>query len=94
MITFGHDGAADVRISGLVLDERARPRFDVAHAVGERAGRARASAAPTWRSNAAAALAVAGVVGVDLDAAATALVRRRAQLDADATAHGAAPAAS
>jgi UDP-N-acetylmuramoyl-tripeptide--D-alanyl-D-alanine ligase len=72
VITFGHDGAADVRISGLVLDARARPRFDV-HTPWGSASVVLAVSGAHMAVNAAAALAVAGVVGVDIDVAATAL---------------------
>ena len=72
VVTFGFTDAADVRISGLTLDERARPRFDV-HTPWGSAPVALAVSGAHMAHNAAAALAVAGVVGVDLDAAASAL---------------------
>jgi UDP-N-acetylmuramoyl-tripeptide--D-alanyl-D-alanine ligase len=72
VVTFGHGGAADVRISGMVLDERARPRFDVHTPWGSAPVALNVSGAH-MAMNAAAAVAVAGVVGVDIDAAATAL---------------------
>jgi UDP-N-acetylmuramoyl-tripeptide--D-alanyl-D-alanine ligase len=72
VITFGHGDAADVRISGMVLDERARPRFDV-HTPWGSAPVALGVSGAHMAMNAAAALAVAGVVGVDIDVAATAL---------------------
>jgi UDP-N-acetylmuramoyl-tripeptide--D-alanyl-D-alanine ligase len=72
VVTFGVTDAADVRISGLALDERARPRFDV-HTPWGSAPVALAVSGAHMAHNAAAALAVAGVMGVDLDAAAAAL---------------------
>ena len=72
VITFGHDDAADVRISRLVLDERARPRFEV-HTPWGSAPVALGVSGAHMAVNAAAALAVAGVLGVDIDVAATAL---------------------
>jgi len=70
VLTYGR--RADVRISGVELDRLARPRF----AVDTPWGRARVELAVSglhmaW--NAAAAIAVAGTVGVDLDAAVGAL---------------------
>jgi len=72
VVTFGHGTAADVRISGMVLDARARPRFDV-HTPWGSAPVALGVSGAHMAMNAAAALAVAGVVGVDIDVAATAL---------------------
>ena len=64
VLTFGRRG--DVRISDLELDELARPRFTV----DTPWGRTRVELAVSgvhMASNAAAAIAVAGVVGVPLD---------------------------
>jgi UDP-N-acetylmuramoyl-tripeptide--D-alanyl-D-alanine ligase len=72
VITFGRANTADVRVSGLTLDARARPRFQV-HTPWGSAPVALGVSGAHMAVNAAAALAVAGVVGVDLDAAATAL---------------------
>jgi UDP-N-acetylmuramoyl-tripeptide--D-alanyl-D-alanine ligase len=72
VVTFGLDDAADVRVSGLELDGRARPRF-VVHTPWGSAPVALGASGAHMAVNAAAALAVAGVVGVDIDAAATAL---------------------
>jgi UDP-N-acetylmuramoyl-tripeptide--D-alanyl-D-alanine ligase len=76
VLTFGTAAAADVRISGLVLDGRARPRFDV-HTPWGSAPVALAVSGAHMAANAAAALTVAGAVGVDLDAAAAALSEAR-----------------
>jgi len=70
VLTYGLTG--EVRISDLVLDELARPRFRIDTPWG--AGQVRlAVSGAHMASNAAAALAVAGSVGVSLDAAIEAL---------------------
>lgn len=70
VITFGADG--DVRVSNIELDDRARPRFDIETPWGR--GRV-ALAVPGIHmvTNAAAALAVSGVVGVEIGASIDAL---------------------
>ncbi len=74
VLRFGRHTEADVRIGDLTTDELARPSFTVATPWGECAVRLAVSGAHmAW--NAAAALAVAGVVGVDVAAAAAALER-------------------
>lgn len=70
VVTYGAVG--DVRVSGLVLDELARPSFRVDSPWGHTAVQLAASGAH-MASNAAAALAVAGLVEGSLDAAAAAL---------------------
>ena len=70
VITFGRNG--DVRLSGLELDERARPSFVVDTPWGSSTVRL-AVAGAHMASNAAAAIAVAGVLGVDLGDAVDAL---------------------
>lgn len=70
VITFGRHG--DVRLSGLELDERARPSFVVDTPWGSSTVRL-AVAGAHMASNAAAAIAVAGVLGVDLGGAVAAL---------------------
>jgi UDP-N-acetylmuramoyl-tripeptide--D-alanyl-D-alanine ligase len=72
VLTFGAAERADVRISGLRLDDRARPRFDVRTPWGSAPVTLGVSGAH-MASNAAAAIAVAGAVGVDVQVAATAL---------------------
>lgn len=70
VVTFGRSG--DVRIGGLELDDRARARFDVSSPWG----RVRVELGVSGEHmamNAVAALAVAGSLGVDLEAAASAL---------------------
>ena len=74
VLRFGRHADADVRIANLVLDELARPTFTVATPWGECEVRLTVSGAH-MASNAAAALAVAGVVGVDITAAAAALAQ-------------------
>ena len=74
VLRFGRHADADVRIMNLVLDELARPTFTVATPWGECAVRLTVSGAH-MASNAAAALAVAGVVGVDITVAAAALAQ-------------------
>lgn len=70
VLTYGVAG--EVRVSGVELDALARPSFDVATPWGS--GRVRLSVTGSHMvSNAAAALAIAAVVGVDLDAAIRAL---------------------
>ena len=79
VLRFGRHAGADVRIDDLTTDELARPSFIVATPWGKCAVRLAVSGAHmAW--NAAAALAVAGVVGVDVGAAAAAL--ERAELSA------------
>ena len=70
VLTFGRRG--DVRISDLELDEMARARFTVDTPWGSAPVRLAVSGAH-MASNAAAAIAVAGIVGVSLDAAVAAL---------------------
>ena len=70
VITFGRNG--DVRLSGLELDERARPSFVVDTPWGSSTVRL-AVAGAHMASNAAAAIAVAGVLGVGLGDAVDAL---------------------
>jgi len=72
VVTFGSDVAADVRIEDLVLDELARASFRVRTPWGDAAVRLSVSGAH-MAGNAAAAIAVAGVTGVDIAAAADAL---------------------
>ncbi|MGA9279000.1 UDP-N-acetylmuramoyl-tripeptide--D-alanyl-D-alanine ligase [Ilumatobacter sp.] len=67
VLTYGRDDG-DVRISDLVLDERARPRFAVDTPWG-RGAVALAVSGEHMAMNAAAALAVAGALGVSLDSA-------------------------
>lgn len=70
VLTYGLAG--DVRISDLVLDDLARPRFQIETPWGS--GRVElAISGAHMSSNAAAAIAVAGSVGVSLDAAIAAL---------------------
>lgn len=70
VLTYG--AAGDVRISALRLDELARPRFRIDTPWGS-AGVELAVSGAHMASNAAAAIAVAGSVGVSLDAAVEAL---------------------
>lgn len=70
VLTFGTSG--DVRISELVLDGFARPRFSLATPWGT-ADVALGVSGAHMAMNAAAAIAVAGALGVDLDAAVDAL---------------------
>ncbi|MEM9516874.1 MAG: UDP-N-acetylmuramoyl-tripeptide--D-alanyl-D-alanine ligase [Actinomycetota bacterium] len=70
VLTYGADG--DVRIVDLRLDERARPRFRVDTPWGAAMVRLGVSGAH-MASNAAAAIAVAGTLGLDLAAAVEAL---------------------
>jgi UDP-N-acetylmuramoyl-tripeptide--D-alanyl-D-alanine ligase len=65
VVTFGVAPAADVRIAGLHVDELARARFSIVTPWGESAVALRVSGAH-MATNAAAALAAAGVVGVPL----------------------------
>jgi UDP-N-acetylmuramoyl-tripeptide--D-alanyl-D-alanine ligase len=73
-ITFGRERAADVRIDDLVLDDLARPRFTT-HTPWGAVRVELAASGEHMAANAAAALAVAGVLGVDITAAADALGR-------------------
>ncbi len=70
VITYGLKG--DVCVSGLQLDDKARPRFTIDTPWGSGVVRLGVSGAH-MASNAAAALVVAGTLGVDLDAAIAAL---------------------
>lgn len=70
VVTFGTTG--DVRVCDLVLDELARPRFSVTTPWGDATVELAVSGAH-MAMNAAAAIAVAGSMGVDLDAAVAAL---------------------
>ena len=70
VVTFGISG--DVRLSDLELDELARPRFTLDTPWGKAAVRLSVSGAH-MAMNAAAAIAVSGSLGVDLDAAVAAL---------------------
>lgn len=72
VITYGRAESADVRIAGLELDELARPRFTVLTPWGRHEVVLGVSGGH-MASNAAAALAVTGVVGGDLGAAVEAL---------------------
>ena len=72
VLTYGRAAGADVRIRDLVLDERARARFVLDTPWGTTPV-ALAVSGEHMASNAAAAIAVAGTVGVDLAAAADAL---------------------
>ena len=74
VLTFGAHEAADVRIDALSLDDRARARFTARTPWG-RADVRLAVTGAHMATNAAAALAVAGAVGVGVDAAADALGR-------------------
>ncbi len=66
VVTYGHAG--DVRIADLVLDDRARPHFTIDTPWGSEPVRLAVSG-EHMAMNAAAAIAVAGSLGVDLDAA-------------------------
>jgi UDP-N-acetylmuramoyl-tripeptide--D-alanyl-D-alanine ligase len=70
VITFGRSG--EVRITDLELDERARPRFTIESPWGSAAVRLAVSG-EHMAMNAAAAIAVSGIVGIDLDAVIDAL---------------------
>jgi UDP-N-acetylmuramoyl-tripeptide--D-alanyl-D-alanine ligase len=76
VVSFGWSPTADVRISALQLDARARPRFDVHTPWGD-VGVALSVSGTHMAANAAAALAVAGMLGVDVAAAAAALTTAR-----------------
>ena len=72
VLTYGEAADADVRIAGVTLDDLARPSFTVSTpwgAVDVRLG----VSGRHMVSNAAAALAITGAVGADLDAGAAAL---------------------
>jgi UDP-N-acetylmuramoyl-tripeptide--D-alanyl-D-alanine ligase len=69
VLTYGRDRSADVRIEGLVLDDRARPRCTVRTPWGD-AELVLPLSGAHMAANAAAALAVAGTLGVDPAAAA------------------------
>ncbi len=64
VVTFGRSSGADVRVEGLRLDGLARPRFTVATPWG-RTEVALAVSGAHMAVNAAAAVAVAGVLGID-----------------------------
>jgi len=72
VVTFGTQSSADVCVSGIVVDVEARPSFTVRTPWGTAEVRLALRGAH-MALNAAAALAVAGVIGVDLVEAATAL---------------------
>jgi UDP-N-acetylmuramoyl-tripeptide--D-alanyl-D-alanine ligase len=72
VLTYGHAPDADVRIDDLVLDDLARARATVRTPWGD-VTVSLAVPGAHMAANAAAALAVAGVVGVDVAAAAAAL---------------------
>jgi UDP-N-acetylmuramoyl-tripeptide--D-alanyl-D-alanine ligase len=72
VLTFGTARHADVRVTDLVLDDLARARFTVRTPWGTHVVALGASGAH-MAVNAAAAIAVAGAVGVDLEVAADAL---------------------
>jgi UDP-N-acetylmuramoyl-tripeptide--D-alanyl-D-alanine ligase len=72
VVTFGSAPDSDVRFSGLRLDELARPRFTIATPWGT-AAVALAVSGGHMASNAAAAVAASGVLGVPLDDAVAAL---------------------
>ena len=72
VVTFGHAPAADVRVEGLELDGLARPTFVARTPWGDVTVTLAVSGAH-MAANAAAALAVAGVLGVDVGDAADAL---------------------
>jgi UDP-N-acetylmuramoyl-tripeptide--D-alanyl-D-alanine ligase len=76
VINFGSSGTADVRIEDLVLDELARPRFQLRTPWGDVAVSLPVSGAH-MALNAAAAMAVAGACGVTIDDAANALAQTR-----------------
>ena len=72
VVTFGTQSSADVCVSGIVVDVEARPSFTVRTPWGTAEVRLALRGAH-MALNAAAALAVAGVIGVDLGEAAAAL---------------------
>lgn len=72
VVTYGRSDHADVRLGPIRLDELARPRFDVHTPWGEAQVELAVSGAH-MAVNAAAAIAVAGSLGVPLDAAVEAL---------------------
>ncbi len=72
VVSFGGSPAADVRISDVRLDQLARPRFAVHTPWGD-VEVALSVSGTHMAANAAAALAVAGMLGVDVAAAAAAL---------------------
>ena len=72
VLTFGRSVVADVRIDNLVLDELARPRFDL-HTPWGVAAVQLAVSGEHMAANAAGAIAVAASCGVNLDAAAAAV---------------------
>jgi UDP-N-acetylmuramoyl-tripeptide--D-alanyl-D-alanine ligase len=74
VVTFGRTARADVRVERLRLDALARPSFEARTPWGEVAVTLSVTGAH-MAMNAAAALAVAGVLGVDLAGAADALAR-------------------
>jgi UDP-N-acetylmuramoyl-tripeptide--D-alanyl-D-alanine ligase len=76
VVTFGWTDRADVRIADLRLDALARPRFAVRSPWGDVEVALRVSGAH-MAANAAAALAVAGMLGVDIVAAGAALATAR-----------------
>ncbi|CAB4885681.1 unannotated protein [freshwater metagenome] len=76
VLTYGRSAQADVRIEDLVLDDLARPSFMLRSPWGAQHVRLAVSG-EHMATNAAAALAVAGVCGVDLGAAGAALSEAR-----------------
>jgi UDP-N-acetylmuramoyl-tripeptide--D-alanyl-D-alanine ligase len=72
VLTFGRSAAADVRIDNLVLDDLARPRFDLHTPWGVVAVQLAVSG-EHMAANAAGAIAVAASCGVNLDAAVAAV---------------------
>lgn len=74
VVTYGMHASADVRLSGLAMDALGRPRFRLATSWG-RYEVALAVSGAHMAVNAAAAVAVAGALGADLDAAVDALGR-------------------
>ena len=72
VLTFGRSAVADVRIDNLVLDELARPRFDL-HTPWGVAAVQLAVSGEHMAANAAGAIAVAASCGVNLDAAVAAV---------------------
>jgi UDP-N-acetylmuramoyl-tripeptide--D-alanyl-D-alanine ligase len=76
VLTYGHDPSADVRFRDVVLDEPARPRCQVDSPWGQ-VEVVLSVPGRHMLANAAAALAVAGIVGVPLADAASALASAR-----------------
>ena len=72
VLTFGRSAAADVRIDNLILDDLARPRFDLRTPWGTAAVQLAVSG-EHMAANAAGAIAIAASCGVNLDAAVAAV---------------------